>query len=328
MIISYDQQKGNTVRTILHDGVIAAIMEHLFPRVVIDGNPEKQYDKRKMRGEAMAEYSIQDTSGIRAVILPEKGATVISLCKDGTEFLYCDHQNLSSPERPRCGIPFLFPIFGRLQDGKYSWDGTEYAMEIHGFGHTSSWKVAAQEDAMLRLVLEANEDTLTQYPFRFRVTLEFTVEQGALTIRQTYENLDEKPMPYNYGFHPYFLTEKLENLRVETNADTFFDFTVGGKAFGHGSVSLSMPEGAPETGAAFMGVHGPTVLHNDSERKRLTMEFDESFHTHVLWSQAGKNFLCVEPVNGSANGLNTGVYLTLQPGESKTAFLRLRPEIM
>ena len=303
-------------------------MEHLFPRVVIDGNPEKQYDKRKMRGEAMAEYSIQDTSGIRAVILPEKGATVISLCKDETEFLYHDPENLSSPERPRCGIPFLFPIFGRLQDGKYSWDGTEYAMEIHGFGHTSSWKVAAQEDTMLRLVLEANEDTLTQYPFRFRVTLEFTVEQGALTIRQTYENLDEKPMPYNYGFHPYFLTEKLENLRVETKADTFFDFAVGGKAFGQGSVSLSMPEGAPETGAAFMGVHGPTVLHNDSERKRLTMEFDESFHTHVLWSQAGKKFLCVEPVNGSANGLNTGIYLTLQPGESKTAFVRLRPEIL
>ena len=160
------------------------------------------------------------------------------------------------------------------------------------------------------------------------MTLEFTVEQGALTIRQTYENLDEKPMPYNYGFHPYFLTEKLENLRVETSADTFFDFTVGGKAFGHGSVSLSMPEGAPETGAAFMGVHGPTVLHNDSERKRLTMEFDESFHTHVLWSQAGKHFLCVEPVNGNANGLNTGIYLTLQPGESKTAFVRLRPEIL
>ena len=294
----------------------------------IDDNSKKRYDKRKKWGETMQEYSIQDTSGTRAVILPEKGATVISLRKEETEFLYTDPENLASPERPRCGIPFLFPIFGRLQDGKYTWDGTEYAMEIHGFGHTSRWKVAAQTDAMLRLVLDANEDTLMQYPFRFRVTLEFSVEQGALTIRQTYENLDEKPMPYNYGFHPYFLTEKLENIRVETTADTFFDFAVGGKAFGHGSVCLSMPEGAPETGAAFMGVHGPTILYNDAERKRLIMEFDESFHTHVLWSQAGKKFLCVEPVNGSANGLNTGVYLTLQPGESKTAFLRLRPEIM
>jgi galactose mutarotase-like enzyme len=281
-----------------------------------------------MWGETMKEYSIQDASGTRAVILPEKGATVISLRKGETEFLYSDPEYLASPERPRCGIPFLFPIFGRLQDGKYTWNGTEYTMAIHGFGHTSSWEVVTQGDSMLRLVLEANESTLFQYPFRFRVTLEFTLEQGALTIRQTYENLDEKPMPYNYGFHPYFLTEMLEHLRVETTADTFFDFAAGGKAFGHGIISLSMPEGAPETGAAFMGVHGPTILHNDTERKRLTMEFDESFHTHVLWSQAGKKFLCVEPVNGSANGLNTGVYLTLQPGESKTAFLRLHPEIM
>lgn len=281
-----------------------------------------------MRGEIVQEYYIQDTTGTRAVILPEKGATVISLRKGETEFLYSDPENLASPERPRCGIPFLFPIFGRLQDGKYTWNGTEYTMAIHGFGHTSSWEVVAQGDSMLRLVLEANESTLFQYPFRFRVTLEFTLEQGALTIRQTYENLDVKPMPYNYGFHPYFLTEALENLRVETTADTFFDFAVGGKVFGHGSVSLSMPEGTSETGAAFMGVHGPTILHNDKDQKRLTMEFDESFHTHVLWSQAGKKFLCVEPVNGSANGLNTGVYLTLQPGESKTAFVRLCPEIM
>ena len=276
----------------------------------------------------MGEYSIQNPSGIRAVILPEKGATVISLSRDNREFLYRDPENLASPERPRCGIPFLFPIFGRLQDGKYTWDGREYAMEIHGFGHTSSWQVAAHTEDTLRLVLEDSEATRSQYPFRFRVTLEFTVGEEALTIRQTYENRDNQPMPYNYGFHPYFLTEKPENLRVETQADTFFDFAVGGRAFGRGSVTLSVPEGAPETGAAFMGVRGPTIVHNEAEGKRLTMEFDDSFPTHVLWTQAGKKFVCVEPVNGSANGLNTGVYLTLQPGEKKTAFVRLRPEIM
>jgi len=276
----------------------------------------------------MKKYEISDGCGSRAVILPEKGATVISLQKDEQEFLYCSAENIASPERPRCGIPFLFPIFGRLRDGKYIWDGKEYAMEIHGFGHTVCWQVAEHTRDHLRLTLEANEKTLAQYPFRFRVTLEFTIFQGALTIRQTYENRDEKPMPYNYGFHPYFLTEKLDNLRVETTAETFFDFSVGGKAFGHGSVRLTMPEGAPETGAAFMGVHSPTVLHNEAEGKKLTMEFDHSFHTHVLWAQAGKMFLCVEPVNGSADGLNTGNYLTLQPGEQKEAFVRFRPEII
>lgn len=275
----------------------------------------------------MKEYRIRDNAGTQAVILPEKGATVISLQKNGVEFLYRDMDNLASSERPRCGIPFLFPIFGRLKDGKYIWDGLEYAMQIHGFGHTSPWQVAVHTENTLRLVLEETEETLAQYPFRFRVTLEFTLSQGVFTIGQTYENLDEKPMPYNYGFHPYFLTDKLENLRVETTADTFFDFAVGGRAFGQGSVSLTVPEGAPETGAAFMGVRAPTVLHNGAEGKRLTLEFDHSFHTHVLWTQAGKKFLCVEPVNGTANGLNTGVYLTLQPGGRRTAFVTLRPEL-
>ena len=276
----------------------------------------------------MREYRICDGSGTSAVILPEKGATVISLQKDGKEFLYCDWENLNSPERPRCGIPFLFPIFGRLTDSTYTWDGKSYEMAIHGFGHTSPWTVAEQHENTLSLVLEANEETLSQYPFRFRVTLDFTVQEGSLTIAQTYENLDDKPMPFNYGFHPYFLTEKLGNICVETSADTFFDFAVGGKAFGRGSVSLTLPEGAPETGAAFMGVHSPTILHNDAEGKQLTMEFDESFHTLVLWHQAGKKFLCVEPVNGTADGLNKGIYLTLNPGETKKAFVSFRPELL
>ena len=276
----------------------------------------------------MQEYIIFDGLGTRAVILPEKGATAVSFQYHGREFLYRDDDNLNSPERPRCGIPFLFPIFGRLKEGKYTWDGREYAMAIHGFGHTSAWQVEACREDALTLVLEANEETLSQYPFRFRVTLDFTVNDGKLTIAQTYENRDEKSMPYNYGFHPYFFTEKLENLRVETSADTFFDFAVGGKAFGHGVVSLTMPEGAPETGAAFMGVRGPTVLHNEAEGKKLTMAFDETFHTHVLWTQAGKRFLCVEPVNGAADGLNTGNFMTLAPGETKKAFVSFRAEII
>lgn len=274
----------------------------------------------------MREYVIQNPSGIRAVILPQKGATVVSLQKDGVEFLYRDPENLASPERPRCGIPFLFPIFGRLQDGKYTWEGQDYEMAIHGFAHTSPWQVAEHTSDTLRLVLEANEETLQQYPFSFRVTLTFRAEETSLTLKQRYENLSSNPMPYNYGFHPYFLTKSLENMAVEATANTFWDFAAGQKTFGHGSVSLRLPKGAPETGAVFLGVQSPTVLHNVSEHRRLTMEFDETYPTQVLWHMAGKPFLCVEPVNGTANGLNTGVYLTLAPGETRESYVTFRPE--
>lgn len=276
----------------------------------------------------MKEYAIRDNAGLQAVILPEKGATVVSLQKDGVEYLYRDPVNLESPERPRCGIPFLFPIFGRLQDGRYRWDGQEYAMEIHGFGHTSVWQVLHHDENTLTLVLQSDAHTLRQYPFAFRITLTFRTENGVLTIHQSYENTGNTPMPYNYGFHPYFLTEKPEHIAVSSNADTLFHFVKGALPFGQGTLTVEIPQGAPESGAALMGVHGPTVLENRADGRKLTMFFDPSFHTHVLWAQAGKPFLCVEPVNGSANGLNTGNYLTLAPGETKEAFVKFRAEII
>lgn len=276
----------------------------------------------------MKEYTISDGALTRAVILPEKGATVISLTRNGEEFLYCDRGNLGSGERPRCGVPFLFPIFGRLQDGQYVYGGKTYTMEIHGFGHTSSWQVAEHSGDTLRLVLEADEKTFAVYPFRFRVELCFTVAEGMLSIHQRYENLDTRPMPYNFGFHPYFRVEELANARVETTAGAYIDYTVGKpEPFGHGTVEVSIPEGAPEAGSAFGQVTAPTVLHIPEEGRRVTMEYDESFPQLVLWTQAGKPFLCVEPINGTPNGLNTGMHLTLEPGEVRETTLRICAEL-
>ena len=276
----------------------------------------------------MKEYIICGKDGTSAAILPEKGATVVSFRHKDVEFLYKDKENLNSSERPRCGIPFLFPIFGWLKDARYLWDGQEYHMDIHGFGHTSVWEVLEHRPDTLVLVLNSNEQTLAQYPFRFRVTLTFRIGCGTLTVSQRYENLDSVPLPYNYGFHPYFLTEKPEHIRVETTADTFFDFAVGGRPFGHDRVSITVPDGAPEAGAVLLGVRGPTILRNPAEGRQLTMEFDDSFHTHVLWTLSGKSFLCVEPVNGNADSLNTGIYMTLQPGEHRDATVTFRAEII
>ena len=275
----------------------------------------------------MQEYIISDGLDTQAVILPEKGATLTQINHKGVDFLYVDAENLASAERPRCGVPFLFPIFGRLTDWKYTWDDEEYSMAIHGFGHTSCWNVAQHTADTLVLTLEANEETLAQYPFRFRVTLTFRAENGSVVIGQKYENLDEKPMPYNFGFHPYFRVEELPHIQVEATAQQRFDFVAGKVVpFGHDFVGLTLPEGAPETGGVLMGVTGSTVLHIPEEGRKLTMECSPDYPQTVLWTQAGKPFLCVEPINGTADGLNKGVYLTLDPGKSKEAFVRFIPE--
>lgn len=272
----------------------------------------------------MRKITISDANGTQAVIAPDKGATVISLVRNGVEFLYYNEENLRSPERPRCGIPFLFPIFGRLQDGKYTYGGKTYAMEIHGFGHLSTWTVVEQGEDFLHLKLEADEKTLAVYPFLFRTDLVFRVAEGCLTIDQRFENRDEKAMPYSFGFHPYYKVEDLSHARVETSAKTYFDYTAGApRKFGHGTVSVSVPEGAFDTGAVFMEVKAPAVLHIPEEGRRVIMEFDEKYPNVVLWNLAGHKFLCVEPVNGTHNGLNTGEYLLLAPGEVNQVQLRI-----
>lgn len=266
-------------------------------------------------------------SALCAQIAPEKGGTLVQLSRDGVDFLYADPENLASPERPRCGVPFLFPIFGRLKDGAYTWEGKTYHMDIHGFGHTSPWTVAEHREDLLRLVLTENAESLARYPFPFRVEMTYRLTPEELEIRLRICNTGTGTLPYNFGFHPYFLVRNLSGARVEARAAAQLDFATGSAIpFGHGTLGLTIPQGAAEAGAALVGLQSPTVVHLPEEGRRITLTQDGSFPQLVLWTQAGKPFLCVEPINGSANGLNTGNYLTLKPGENREITLALRPE--
>jgi len=267
----------------------------------------------------MKEYLIQDATGAQAVILPEKGATVVSYRVDGREYLYRDQENLDSPERPRCGIPFLFPAFGRFPEEGFVWEGKSYPMQIHGFGHTSVWTVVEQKDALLRLELAADEKTLSLYPFRFRTQLTFRLDGGVLSIHQKYENLDSKTMPYSFGFHPYWLVENELTAQTEVDAELTMDWATQKMVpCGKKSVSLLFPEKFDQGFGSFQGARDSATLHVGAGKK-VQVRFDENFDRLTLWSIKGKGFICVEPINGVPNGIATGNCCYLAPGEQKEA---------
>ena len=260
----------------------------------------------------MKEVVIKDREGNKAVILPEKGATVVSFQTSDTEVFYKDIENLESTERPRCGIPFLFPVFGRTPEDSV------YPMEIHGFGHTSVWSVLEEKEDELRLELNSNEETKRVYPFEFRVELVFTVKDGRLTIHQIYENKGETDMPFSFGFHPYFAVNPTE-VNVEVNAGFEMDMMTGQAVpCGEKLVQVVFAEGAPETGAFFTQTREKAVLHRP-DGKQIYMEFDKNFNRLVFWAVKGKAFICVEPINSSPNGLVTGDCYNLGPNESREA---------
>ena len=267
----------------------------------------------------MQEYIIKDKEGNNATILPEKGATVISFCVNDIEVFYKDVANLNSTERPRCGVPFLFPVFGRTPEDSI------YPMEIHGFSHTSVWTVLAYTEDCLRLELVSTEETKKVYPFDFRVELIFTIKDGKLSIRQIYENKGENDMPFAFGFHPYFVGNPTK-FSVEVDAAAEMDMMTGQpKPFDGRMVQIAFPEGAQESGAFFVQAKNKAILHRE-DGKKVYMKFDENFNRLVLWAVNGKEFLCVEPINSSPNGLVTGDCYTLVSGEKRKAEVTIEVE--
>ena len=61
----------------------------------------------------------------------------------------------------------LFPVCGRLFNKKYTYNGKEYSMDIHGFAKDNDFKVAEKAADKIVFELTENEETLKQYPFKF-----------------------------------------------------------------------------------------------------------------------------------------------------------------
>ena len=118
----------------------------------------------------------------------------------------------------------LFPICGRLFEGKYTYKGETYEMNLHGFLRRSETRVVEETETSLAFELTENEETLKQYPFCFRIVIGYELEEQ--TIHQTFfvENTDTKELIFSVGGHPGFnvpLTkgETFEDYYVEFDSD-------------------------------------------------------------------------------------------------------------
>jgi galactose mutarotase-like enzyme len=100
--------------------------------------------------------------------------------------------------------PILFPIVGMLNEGDYRLDGRTHHLPKHGFARHMLVDVAEAEARSVLLRLEADDRTMESYPFRFRLDLRFTIDGACLAVVASVRNLDKRPMPASFGFHPGF----------------------------------------------------------------------------------------------------------------------------
>ena len=129
------------------------------------------------------------------------GAELQSICRKDTdtEYLWQGDPAFWSDRAPN-----LFPICGRLVEGKYIYDGVTYEMDIHGFAKDLEWKVIHQTPDTLTLQLKTTPKTLATYPWVFSLEMVYALTDNTLSVATILHNLDEKPLLFAMGGHPGF----------------------------------------------------------------------------------------------------------------------------
>ena len=203
--------------------------------------------------------------------------------------------------------PVLFPVVGKYKNGKTTYNGKEYALGQHGFARDSEFTLIEQNDSKLVFALESNEETLTKYPFKFRLICSFELKNDTIIVGWKVENIDDKTIYFSIGAHPAFYCEKskttlsmnTENLKYSlVNSDGLYtpekydvesSFVLHDNIFDKDALII---ENSNVTEVSLV----------DNDKKYLTMKFTAPLFG--IWSPTKKNapFVCIEPWFGRCDG--------------------------
>ena len=260
-----------------------------------------------------------------AEVIPERGGLVSRFTVEGEPVLYLDASTLAPGGNVRGGIPVLFPSPGVLPGGQYPVEGQAHPMRRHGFARDLPWEVRAQEEARVVLALGHSEQTLREFPWRFEALLTVSLENGALHLSFSAENRDTRPMPVHFGYHPYFHVPQANKAaaKVETDATRAWDNRAGAPVDFQG-MDLTGPE--VDLHLLDHSIQG-TTLERGPRLRPVELAWSSAFTTLVVWTQAGKDFVCVEPWTAPGGALQTGQGLQrMSPGGLFTSEFEINVE--
>ncbi|MGT2504203.1 aldose 1-epimerase family protein [Bradyrhizobium guangxiense] len=237
------------------------------------------------------------------------GAELCSL-KDGTtEFIW-----QAGPEWPR-HAPLLFPIVGRLAKDELRHRGNTCRMTQHGFARDSHFAWAERGERRCVLVLEDNETTRPLYPFPFRLTAIYTLDDAGLDLTLTIANTGKETLPASIGGHPAFNWPLQAGLAKESYALTFASAEASPIRRLDGGLLRPATEPSPVKGAVlplseslftddaviFDRIESHAVRYAAPSGPWLKMSW-RGFRELGVWSKpSGAPFLCIEPWRGYAS---------------------------
>ena len=260
---------------------------------------------------------------------PTRGGMLTRLSLMGSHLFFLDETTLrDTTKNVRGGNPVLFPTPGKLENDAWSYQGKKGSLKQHGFARNLPWEVVdtgkpMKDDARLTLRLTSNDESRAAFPWDFSAEYTYILKANLLRIEQRFENTTSShsmPMPFGAGFHPYFHVRQSDKggTKIGSPAKRAFDNVT--------KKSIELPDTGIDLTKDEVDLHledhgdGPCTLVLPS--RTITLRGSPEFSRWVVWTVAGKDFVCVEPWTCPGNALNTNKsLLTLAPGQSKTLFV-------
>ncbi len=137
--------------------------------------------------------------------------------KTGREYLWQGDEKFWSGR-----APIMFPVCGRMLDGKYTFNGNGYVMPCHGFAKSSHFSITEQKEDSISLTLKADTETKKCYPFDFTFTVTFALSKATLKTTFTITNDVDEETYFSFGGHPAFNVPFIEG---ESFDDYFIEFS-------------------------------------------------------------------------------------------------------
>ncbi|MGY4234756.1 galactose mutarotase-like enzyme [Bradyrhizobium sp. USDA 4449] len=264
-------------------------------------------------------------SGGLCATIKAQGAEMCSLRHDdGTEFVW-----QAGPAWPR-HAPLLFPIVGRLANDELRHRGKRYRLTQHGFARDNRFVWAERGDSRCVLVLEDSEATRALYPFAFRLTAAYALDDTGLDLTLTVTNTGKETLPASVGGHPAFNWPLQAGVTKESYALTFAQAEPSPIRRVEGGLMRVAAEPSPVQGTVlplseslfvddaviFDQINSTAVRYasGDGGGPWLTMSW-RGFRELGVWSKtSGAPFLCIEPWRGYASPIGFEGEFVDKPG--------------
>ncbi|ECQ6575077.1 aldose 1-epimerase family protein [Listeria monocytogenes] len=233
--------------------------------------------------------------------------------------------------------PVLFPTVGRLVDDTYLVDGKQYHLGQHGFARDRDFQVIEQTENTVRFELDADEESLAIYPYKFKLSIIYTIEKNTVAVSYEVENTDNKRIYFSIGAHPAFHLPLTDGTTFE---DYYLDFGTEENLetlclegpYRSGEIKKIIDEPARYLPLSYDLFKNDALIFEALKQKEMTIKSDKTPHfvkvsfpefpfVGVWTAKPGTPFLCIEPWYGIADGAGESVEL-----RDKAGIEHLEPE--